>query len=311
MEIKYFDVFIRGWERMKQSLFSKPFNLDKWFAVGFTAFLANLAGGPSGGFSNSFRSKFKSNRFFDGFFSFPDSATDWMNSHPTLLTLIIIGILLIIGIVIVLLWLGSRGKFMFLHNVVYNKDDVKKPWNEYKKEGDSLFVWRLIFGLIVFSVSVFILIYGFIFARSLYYNEFTFSNQMLTILSLSAMFSIVVIITAYISLFLNDFIVPIMYKHRLTTTEAWTFFLPVLKSNIFHFLLYGIFILFLWIIFIAAIVVLGLVTCCIGFLVLAIPYIGTVILLPVHYTFRALSVEFLEQFGDEFTLFPKPESDSE
>jgi hypothetical protein len=48
-------------------------------------------------------------------------------------------------------------------------------------------------------------------------------------------------------------------------------------------------------------------TCCIGFLLLIIPYIGSVVLLPVFYTFRAFSIEFLEQYGEEFVLFPKPE----
>jgi len=30
-------------------------------------------------------------------------------------------------------------------------------------------------------------------------------------------------------------------------------------------------------------------------------------MLPVSYTFRAFSVEFLEQFGDDFVIFPKQE----
>jgi hypothetical protein len=52
------------------------------------------------------------------------------------------------------------------------------------------------------------------------------------------------------------------------------------------------------------IIVAGFLTCCIGFLILAIPYVGSVVLLPVSYLFRALSVEFLEQFGPEYVLFP-------
>ena len=83
------------------------------------------------------------------------------------------------------------------------------------------------------------------------------------------------------------------------------------RNNVFQFLLYGIFILFLWLVAAAVIVVFGLVTCCIGFLILIIPYIGTVLLLPVYYTFRALSVEFLEQFGDDYKLFPEEEVSGE
>ncbi len=306
MDIRYFDVLSNGWNIMKQSLFSKPFNLDKWFAIGFTAFLANLVSGSSGGGgSNSFRKNYNDNLSFGDVFTFPQIAYEWLGTHQLWLWLIIFGVVLIIAIVIVLTWLSSRGQFMFLHNVVYDKDDVKIPWNEYRKEGDSLFLWRLVYGAIVFFISIFIIFYGFTFAKNAYMNDFSFSDKVFTILSLVGMFGLLAIITAYISLFLKDFIVPIMFKHRLTTTQAWSFFLPTLKSNVFHFLLYGIFILFLWLVAVAAIIAFGLVTCCLGFLIMIIPYIGTVLLLPVYYTFRALSVRFLEQFGDEFSLFPK------
>lgn len=58
------------------------------------------------------------------------------------------------------------------------------------------------------------------------------------------------------------------------------------------------------IIVVISVIVLGLATCCIGFLFLIIPYIGSVIMLPVSVTFRAFSVEFLEQFGGEYKIFP-------
>jgi hypothetical protein len=58
---------------------------------------------------------------------------------------------------------------------------------------------------------------------------------------------------------------------------------------------------------IICIIILGLLTCCLGFILLIIPYIGSVITLPISYTFRAFSLEFLEQFGPEFKLFPDSE----
>ena len=312
MEIKYFDAFLKGWERMKQSLFSKPFNIDKWFAVGFTAFLANLVSGSSGGGSSSFRDKYSNSKLdLSEIFNFPDTAYDWLGTHQVWFWLIITITILILAIIIVFTWLSSRGHFMFLHNVVNDNSEVKIPWNEYKKEGDSLFLWRLVFGIIVFFVVITMIVYGFIFAKNTYFGDVTVSDKIVAIIAMVLIFGIISIVTAYISLFLKDFIVPIMYKHRMTTSEAWHFFLPTLRNNVFQFLLYGIFILFLWLVAAAVIVVFGLVTCCIGFLILIIPYIGTVLLLPVYYTFRALSVEFLEQFGDDYKLFPNEEVNGE
>ena len=51
MNIRYLDPLSRAWGRMKKALFS-PFNLKKWFVVGFTAFLAGLTEGPGGGGGN-------------------------------------------------------------------------------------------------------------------------------------------------------------------------------------------------------------------------------------------------------------------
>jgi hypothetical protein len=53
-----------------------------------------------------------------------------------------------------------------------------------------------------------------------------------------------------------------------------------------------------------AMIMFGLFTCLLGFALLLIPYIGTVITLPIWYTLRAFSLEFLAQFGLEYDLFP-------
>jgi hypothetical protein len=68
------------------------------------------------------------------------------------------------------------------------------------------------------------------------------------------------------------------------------------------FFVYGLFILILRISTTIAVIFLAMLTCCIGLLLLLIPYIGKVILLPISYTFRAFSIEYLAMFGDDFDL---------
>jgi hypothetical protein len=63
------------------------------------------------------------------------------------------------------------------------------------------------------------------------------------------------------------------------------------------------------ILIVIAVILFGFVTCCIGFLLLIIPYIGSVVLLPVSYTLRAFSLEYFAQFGDEYQLFPEETPD--
>jgi hypothetical protein len=50
------------------------------------------------------------------------------------------------------------------------------------------------------------------------------------------------------------------------------------------------------------VVAVSLATCCIGFLILALPYVGVVLLLPLHVTYRLLGPEFIAQFDPRFDL---------
>lgn len=228
-------------------------------------------------------------------------------SNTLWFTLILIGIFFLIVLTIVLTWLSSRGKFMFLDNVIHDRAEVQKPWNEYKQQGNSLFIWRLVYGFICFilfmislGVSVGVIV-------NLFIGHAEIPVKIFAILGLILQFLILIILLTFISLFLNDFVIPIMYKNKITTSKAWFKFLPILSRHLGHFIIYGLFKFVLTILVVISVVLFGLFTCCIGFLLLIIPYVGSVVLLPISYTFRAFSVEFLEQFGEEFSIFPKQE----
>ncbi len=80
--------------------------------------------------------------------------------------------------------------------------------------------------------------------------------------------------------------------------------MQLFNKHIGYFVLYGIVVFFIYIVVFLAVMILGFFTCCIGFMFLLIPYIGSVILLPVSVMFRAFSLEFLQQFGETFKIFP-------
>jgi hypothetical protein len=300
MPIAYLEPFERAWERMKRALF-RPFDLHKWFVVGFNAFLAGLAESRNG----SVGEKGRGDMTFREFLDWPNKAWAWLTSHPGWAIAIGILALVVIAIGITLLWLSSRGKFMFLDNVVHNSAEIAKPWREYRKEGDSLFLWRLVFGLVAVAVFIAFAVFFFVGARELYEVGWGRGLPVLLLVGLGLTFLLLLILIGYISLFLNDFVVPIMAKDRVPTVAAWRRFLRLLGRHPFHFLLYGIIIFALYVAFVIVVLVAGLVTCCIGWLLLVIPYIGTVVTLPVWYAFRAFSLEFLAQFGPEYRLFPE------
>ncbi len=301
MKIGFSEPLSRGWERMKKALF-QPFDLNKWMRLGFTAWLAGLTDCSGGGGGNGGGGYH--NADLDEFFRFPGIAWNWLQSHPLWFSLILTGVIMLFVVGIILTWVSSRGKFMFLHNVVHNSHQVSKPWSDYRKEGNSLFFWRFFFGIIVVLLFTGFFIYCFIAAKAMYYGDSPNVVIFWKIAGMVLVFLALIIMVGYISLFLNDFVVPVMYKHRLGINAAWLKFLPLFGKYFYLFIVYGLFILVLWTAAVVVILFIGLFTCCIGLLLLAIPYIGAVILLPVSYTFRALSIEFLAQFGEEFNVFP-------
>ncbi len=302
MEIRYFDPLSRAWERMKKALF-KPFDLKKWFVVGFTAFLSALTDCHGGGSGNR---GWQGPSDMDSFMTLPERAREWIMENPGLVALILAGIVVVTMIVIVLTWLSSRGKFMFLDNVVHDRAQVVAPWHEFRAEGNSLFLWRFVFGLVTLGVfgSYLVACFGTLYAR---YEELGDSAELLGPIILMVLgFAALLVIVSAISLFLSDFVVPIMYRHKCSTFRAWGIFLRLFSVYPLQLIAYGLLVLFLIIILVAAIIIGGLLTCCIGFLILVIPYVNEVLLLPVTYTLRAFSVEFLEQFGPEYQIFPRP-----
>lgn len=305
MNIYYFQPLSRAWDRMVTALF-RPFDLGKWLTVGFTAFLADLM--SNNGSAGARWSPGNQLNHHDGdleeLFDFPRQALEWLQNHPGWLMFGMIALTILIAIIILLTWLSSRGKFMFLDNVVHNRSKVTQPWYEFKNLGNSLFLWRIGFGLILVGVIVIFVIQAFFIAKDVYERGFE-PDFLGPIIGLGLLLILVAVVVGYILVFLNDFVIPIMYKNRISTNQAWQRFLALFSKHWWSFILYGLFWLLVHIAAILVVTMVSLVTCCIGLVLIIIPYIGSVILLPISYTFRGLGPEFLAQFGDEFDIVPQ------
>lgn len=305
MSISYSHPLSLGWKRMKKALF-QPFDINKWFRIGFTAWLAGLTDCNGGSGGNNTGTKHND---WDEFFRFPEIAKDWLLDNPLWFNLIIIGIILLFIIFSVITWISARGKFMFLFNVANEKSEISKPWHNYRKEGNSLFLWNFFVGWLFIALLILFFIHCFQSAKELYYGDLPEVIIFWSVARLVLIFLSGIIIYGYISLFLKDFVVPIMYKNKIGVLRGWGVFLSLFGKNFFTFIIYGLFIFVLGIAVVVAVIFLALITCCIGLLLLAIPYIGAVIMLPVSYFFRAFSIEFLAQFGPNFNVFPIQESE--
>jgi hypothetical protein len=305
MTIHYINPLSRAITRTRKDLFD-PFDLKKWFVVGFTAFLAGLTefGGSS---PPTWSLRKQSHVGLEDVLYFPQRAWEWLGNHPGWAMLISIALVVVFVIGTVLTWLSARGKFMFLDNVVRRRVEVVKPWYEYKREGNSFFLWVFFLGVAVFGLSMGFIYYCFLNLQAVYQSGRDLRVLIIPGLLAGLGFGVIALAGAFIHLLLRDFVVPIMYKDRVSALAAIQKFLPLLLSEFVYFVGYGLFRLCLVILVGIAVVIAGFATCCVGFLILAIPYINAVMLLPISYALRSFSVEFLEQFGSEFTIFPGPD----
>lgn len=303
MNVQYVAPLRRAWARMKMILFN-PFDLGKWLVIGFSAWLAGLAGGGGGG-------GFRFNPTRDHMSS-PHvrqalrSAWEHLRAHPNWLALIIVGAAVLAVIFLLLLWISSRGKFIFLDNVVNDRARIVEPWHRFAQRGDSLFFWRLGFLL---ACLVALAVMGTLAVVSAGgFSGFGFSSVRATAITGLAVLAVFVwgIACACVPLFLDGFVVPVMYRDGFGAAEAWRRLLPWIESHLGSFFLYGLFLLGLGVALGVGVVLAGLLTCCVGLLLVALPYVGTVILLPFLVTYRAFSLEFLAQIDARFVILPEP-----
>ncbi|MCX7591079.1 MAG: DUF4339 domain-containing protein [Kiritimatiellae bacterium] len=294
-----------AWRRMKTILF-QPFRVGKWFVMGFSLWLATLGQFRGTGVPNSiFRMMCRPLRdrqccvsfdFVPGIHAF----VRWKVAPLFLFAAfaVVLGFL----VLIVFLWLRSRGKFLFLDNVVNNRAEVSRPWRFFAHHGNSLFLWTLGFNLLFLLLALpliavtFFVVTGWLRAGRLR-TEF-----LPIVLGLGVLWLLFGAVRFYVSRFLEDFVVPLMYKFNLTATAAWRRFLGILIPALGCFVLYGIFYILLEVALVAIVLLLVIATCCVAGCVLAIPYVGTVFLLPAFVFLRCYSLEYLARFGEEFRL---------
>jgi hypothetical protein len=308
MPISYVQALKRAWQRMKGILFS-PFELKKWVFIGFSAWVAGLlngsgGGGPRGqwnmepGHPVDLRAAIEGMR--EGCQAAGRAVHHVLQEWPGAV-LVFLVVPLILAVILALVWLTSRFKFIYLDNLVRNEAAISEPWRRLGRLGDSLFLWRVGYGLVVVVVFVALsVVFG---GLAIATAGERWTSSALVVGFGVLFFAVAALVAIYIHFFLESFIVPIMYRLGIPATAAWREFLPLLQAETLRFVLYGFFVLALFIAAGLAIMIFGMATCCVGFFLLWLPYVGTVLLLPLYSAYRLLGPEFLAQFDPRFDLF--------
>lgn len=295
-------------ERVKQMLF-RPFDLGKWFTIGFCAWLAGLGeagGGGGGGINNNVNvGNNNSNHVQEDLHRFVAQAHDYLLNNlywivPVAAFVIVFGI----GLWILMLWLNCRGKFMFLHNVALDKAEIAVPWTKFESLANSLFGFRIVVALASFVVILPPLAVAAVFVLRMIWNGAPNFPAIMLCVGMAMLMVIFIIAFALVHKFTADFVVPVMFLRGQRCLAAWKEFWPMLSGNIGKFTLYILFQIVLGMAIGIIVLFAIVITCCLAGCLMIIPYIGTVVLLPVLVFKRAYSLYFFRQFGAAYDVFP-------
>jgi hypothetical protein len=299
----------------------KPFNIGTWFTLGFAAFLSQLGeggsnfnlpdfgswgGGGGGGGGRGGTRPAPAPRGTGG-----DPVTDvlaeltqlFLRNAYWIVPLVIVGLLLGLG----LLWLRARGKFIFVDGVARNYASIVEPWKRLAPQANSYFRFELlVYVLIVLAVLAIGLISYLIAMPDLRAGRLTGTGIAAVAVGAGLIVPLIVLYLL-VTAVAENFLVPLMYLRAQPIGPAWGEFRSrMLPGNAgiitAYFLLRGV--------LNVAIGFLMFFGMCLTCLIAAIPYLGTVMFLPVFVFMRAYSLYFFEQFGPGYQLMsdtgPRP-----
>ena len=294
-------------ERVKITLF-KPFDLAKWFTIGFCAWLTQLGWG---GFN--FHSSFGDS---NNPAVYADRVQNFVTNNIALITVLgLVALVVGLAVFVTLLWLSSRGKFMFIHCVAQNKAEVKVPWRKFKQHGNNLFVFRLV-ATIIFFLTILLFIAAIIFPIIILKRSGSdaIAPAIIALVFVCLIMTLMMIAFGLFFKFTEDFAIPIMYLRSCTCINAWRELLRILSAKKGAFALY---VLFQIAIIIAIVMVvftaISIVSCCCCALapLFIIPYINTVVMLPIPVLQRSYSLCYLAQLGPQYNVFAETVENAE
>jgi hypothetical protein len=197
---------------------------------------------------------------------------------------------------------------MFLDGVARDRAEITEPWTRLRHLGNRLFRFRLM--LLLAGLALLIVCGGLGALMALPdIRAHAFGASAVTALVVAGGLAVLGFIAlGIISALLHDFVVPVMYRRDLGTSEAWALLRQeILPGNGWRFVGFYVMTFLLWI----AASILILIACCLTCCIALLPYLSSVVFLPIFVFFRCYSLGFLEQFGEEWRIIQVPEAGPE
>jgi len=200
-------------------------------------------------------------------------------------------------------WLSSRGQMLFLDSLVRSGAGVAEPWRRTREAGERLFRVRL--GLVVAMLAVMGVLAGGLAGGAWAAGWLCENGPWIPLAVVGALLlGGVALVARLLDWVAVDLLAPALYARG----EPWRvalgrLFREVIAARPGGFVLFGL-LRFLLSVVAAMMVVAGIAaTCCLLWLPLLLPYVGTVLLLPIPVFFRLFPLAYLAHFGRDWQIF--------
>ena len=291
--------FNPAWQRTQRVLMRR-FNLETWLSFGVIFFLQSLLEG-SGGYSFRLPSSGKSSGPAVGNLKeIIDGARSWLSANTT----IVIPIGVAIGIsgtilMLVLLWLGTRGQMMAIRSVMTGRAAIGEHWRETRVAAWSLFKVQVVISLIAFAFWGPLL--GFAVRRFVDLVDAgvtDLGSLARGFIPFAVVGGAIGFVLLVVQALIRNFVAPIMLRFGCPARAAWTRFRIAANGSTGSIMLFFV---------IRAALALGvgvaagifmICTCCIG----ALPVLQQTIMAPWLFFERAYGLYVIESLGPEMTM---------
>lgn len=255
MRGNFSEIIAASWEWTRTVLF-RPFQIKKWLILGFIALLAgqlsygynsrgnvNLPRGDSRETKVEETSQGKRSRQEEKISSRAEESSPFQKSRASFqkidkrfLASIIAGLIFVFILFFFLFtWIFSRFSFIFIEAVVKNEASIKKPFRENRRLGNSYFLWNITIGIISLTLAGALGLFMYLsLSRIGVFSQGIQAGGMkilLAILPFIVFIGIIGIIFVFLTFVVNNFILPVMYKDKMTILKAWRPVLKILNEN--------------------------------------------------------------------------------
>lgn len=306
-----------AWETMKRILF-RPFNLGTWFSFGLMFALQSCAEGSGG--NNNVRLPDTSGL---GGGDAPPAGVEDLTSDSisrvlpydvlaqsglggigsteiALIAAVVVAVA--IPLVLLMLWLGSRGQMMAIHSVATGTANVGDAWRLTSSSGGRMFKFQLALAGIALGVFLPLLGVGALFVIPAVKDAAGLDGLVWLILPIALGALVVMIPFLIVKSLARNFVAPIMLRHEIGAREAWKRFWPHAREHVGSLVVFWV----LGMLFSVAAAIVGIVagfiTCCLGFL----PVLHQTIMAPYYVFERAWTLEILASMSPDFDLRSVP-----